>query len=355
MAKKKAISTAMKKKLATASKKFKKVDPAAGSNFVNEKIVDGLYGFDLKDARLNELGGKLVVEFHLELTEVIRDGDDDSVGEVAIARFNMETEQNLSFLKRALSQFVEVDDDFDLAESLEETLAAIAEAEPSGKCAVRMKDEFQQVFINKVETESDDDEEDDEDDNPKKGKGKKSAAGSGKGGKGGKSSKSDEEDDDEDDEEDEDDAPEISKGDEVLFKPKGKKKAISGTVVKVKDGVASIKDEDGMTYKDVDVDTLEVVDPENDDEEDDEDDEDEAPKKGKSKKGKKGKDADDEDDEDEVEIEEGSKVSFSYKGDEVTGKVLSVDEDEETCEVKFKHKGKSVTKSFPADKLEAAE
>ena len=97
-----------------------------------------------------------------------------------------------------------------------------------------------------------------------------------------------------------------------------------------------------------------------DDSEDDEEDEDEKKKPVKKpgkKPAKKDEPEDDEDDDDtedpnEGEVEVGSKVVVLYKKDECKGVVKSIDEDEETIEVKFKHDGETVVKTFKADKVE---
>lgn len=340
MAKKKSpkLSTKLKKLLGTASKKFKKTE-AVASQFVNENVADGQYAFDLVGAGVSEFGsGKARVEFRLKLTEAVRNGDEDSIDEEVVSGFWLETEQNLSFLKKTLSLFVDVDDDdFDLAAFIEEGgLDEIAAEEPSGVVNIRMNGDFQNVNIIKLdEGGGDEDEEEEEEDKPKKKKG-------------GKKKK-----DVEEEEEEEEEAPEIAKGDTVLFTPPKAKKAKEFTVTKLKGGKADLEDDDGNEFKGILLAKLELVDPENDDEEEEE----EEPKKkvraGGPKKKKSSKDEDEEEEEEEdADLEEGDKVSFNFKGKECKGTVEAIDEEEETVEVVFKHDGKKMTKEFPADKLE---
>ena len=356
----------MKKMLAAANKKFKKVSAADAGGFSNEAVEDGSYTATVCGAELKEVGGKPVVMISYEITAAGDGSDSDAAEEVVSARYFLETDTNLAYLKRDLGRFAEIDEEeFDLEEQLQDTLEAIVDAAPEVKISVRMAGEFQNVYLNKVDVDGSDDEDDDEDDDDKpakKGKGKK---GKKPAGKKGKKPADDEDDDDEDD--DDDDAPELEKGDTVSFKPPRAKKAKLCEVKKIKGDKATIEDEDGTEYT-VAVDRLEVVDPDEDD--DDDDDDDKPAKKGKkgaaTKKGKKGKkpaddeddddeDDDDDDDDEDVEIDVGSKVSVTHKGKECPGKVKELDPDEDKITVRFKFGKEHITKTFPADKVEAAE
>lgn len=343
------MTSKMKKALALAGKKFKSTDAASGGGFVNEAVEDGRFNAHPSSASLEELGGKPAVVIKYEIEDGDETGDKEGSGEEVSTRYFLETEQNLSFLKRDLGRFLEdgAVDDLDLAEDLEATLEAIVEGAPSCVLSVRMAGEYQNVYLNKVDVEGDED----EDAKPAKGKGKK-----------GKPAK--DEDEDEENEEDEDEAPAIEKGDSVLFTPPRSKKAKVCKVLKVAGNKATVKDEDGNKHEGILLSKLEAVDPENDDEDEDEDEEETKPAKGGKGGGKGGKkkaaaddedeDEDEEDEDDETEIDVGSKVTVNIKGKEYKGTVKALDEDEETVSVRYKNAaGEMVLKDFPADKIEA--
>jgi len=353
-----ALSSKIKAAVKKAAGKFKKTKAADGGGFTNEAVPDDSYSATLTGAELKEMGGKAVIV----LSYTIGD-EEDPAGEVVTSRYNLETDENLSYLKRDLGRFVDGVDEMDLVEELESTLEGMVEAAPDCRISVRMKDEYQNVYLNKVDIatdEEDEEDEEDEDAKPKgKGKGKKAkTASGGKGGKkGGKGSKADEED------EDEEDAPEISKGDSVLFTPPRAKKAKVCTVVSIKGTKAKLEDEDGNEYPGI---LLSVLEPA-DEEDADEDEEDAKPKgkgkggkskpkpKGKGKKDEEDEDEEDEEDEDEeVELDVGSKVIVNYKGKEAQGTVKAINEEDETVKVRFKHGGEFVVKTVPADSVEAA-
>lgn len=378
MAKKVKLSSKLQKALATAGKKFKKVDAAASMGFTNEAVEDGGYLATLSGGELKELGGKAAVVLSYTITADAKGEEADCDGEIVSARYFLETDTNIAYLKRDLGRFVDDIDDIDLSEDLLSTLETIIESEPECKISVRTAGEFQNVYLNSVNTDGggdDDDGDDDDDEDEDEPKGKK-----GKKGKGKKSSKDEDEDEDGDDEE----AAEIAVDDVVEFKPPKAKKAKRCTVTKVRGGKATLEDEDGNEYKGILVENLEPVDTDEDDDGDDDEDDEDEPKGKKGKKGKAGggkggkggkksskaddddddgddEDGDDDDDEDgddedgdEVEIEVGSAVVVSHKGKEYKGKVKSLDEDDDKITVRFKVGKEFVIKSFKADKVEAA-
>lgn len=206
----KKTSSKLKGLLKKANAKWKKTEAASGG-FNNDNVEDGSYDAALTGAELKELGGKGCVV----LSYTIADGG-DCEGEVMTARYFLESDQNLAFFKRDLGKFVDDVDEVDLENDLEETLETILEGEPACRITVRTKDEYQNVYLNKVEIDGDgDDEEDEDEDKPARG-GKKN------GKKGNKKPKPEEDDEEEDDEEEDGEEVDIDVGSKVTVNFKGK-------------------------------------------------------------------------------------------------------------------------------------
>lgn len=291
-------------KLKQAQKLWDKSEAASGSSFTNENVEDGRYKAKLTAHELDEMGGNVVSIWSFEIVD-----NDDCEGEVVKARYNL-TKEGMGYLKRDLKKFeVELED----LEEFEEAMEGLVEQEPVARIMVRTKDDWQNIFINKVEElDGKDDDEDEDDKKPsKKDKDKKSE-------------KKDKEDDDEKDDE-KDAGGEIEVGSTVKHKKYG-----TCEVVKVnKDGSLNLKDEDDDEYKKVPADKCELV-------EDDEDEDD-----------KKDKDDDEKKDDDGTELKKGMKVVVQYKGKDENAKIVSLDEDEEEVTVKLLDKNnKEVTVSL---------
>ncbi len=345
------LSSKLKGLLKKANSKYKKVKAAETSGFGNDAVEDGNYTANFTKGEIKEQSGKGVVVFTYTIS------DDGAEGEEISSRYNLATDENISYLKRDLGKFVDGADELDLEEELEGTLSDMAEASPECKISVRTKDGFQNVYLNKVaiDAAADEDEDEDEDETPAKpakGKGKKS--------KPADDEEEDEDEDEDEDEEEEEDEPEITKGSFVLHKPPKAKKAKRCKVLAVNGKKAKLKDEDGNVYPAI---LLSVLEPAEEEEEEEEEEEDKPAKGGKGKPPKgKGKAAASDDDEEEdadadeetEEVEVGTKVLVNYKGKEYKGTVKAIDEEAEKVSVRFKLNGEPVTKSVSADQVEAA-
>lgn len=129
-----------------------------------------------------------------------------------------------------------------------------------------------------------------------------------------------ESDDEEDGEEDDtEETSEIEKGSTVTHKPKGAKKPLTYTVIKVGDDTLDLKDEEGNKLKGVPTDKCELVEDEEEDEDEDEEED----------------DKEDEEDEDE-DPEKGNAVSYKAKGKKKATEwtVTKVDAKKRTCSLK---------------------
>ena len=155
MAKKKPLSSKIKKALGAAGKKWKKTDAAAGSSFINEAVEDGTYESVICGAALQEIGGKAAVVLSYKIT------DDEAENEIVASRYFLETAQNLAYLKRDLGKYVDDVDDLDLSEALEDTLEEIAASGAAARITVKMAGEFQNVYLGKVDVDGADDDDDD--------------------------------------------------------------------------------------------------------------------------------------------------------------------------------------------------
>lgn len=339
------MSSALKKKLAAAQKKWKKAKPASSSGMVNENVEDGNYTAKLtgKDIKIQNNKPAVLLQYTIE--------DEDAADEVVTARYWLETEQNLSYLKRDLGRFGYEVDDLDLSSDLDGILDEIVEAEPVCRISVRTSDEWQNVYLNRVdemnedeneedeeeedddtededeeesededEDEEEDEEDEDEDDEEEDEEEDED-----------EESEDEDEDDDEEEEEDEDEDEdeeevEIAKGDVVLFKAPRAKKSEECKVTSISEskGTANLKrDRDGKTFKGIKLELLEV--PEDEDEEEN-------------------------DDEELAELEKGSKVIVNVKGKEQPATVVLINEAKENAKVRLTKTKKQVT--VPLDAIE---
>ena len=333
------MSSSLKKKLAAASKKFKGAKAPSSTGMVNDSVLDGNYEATLVGAELTEQASKAALIY----TYKINEDDAEAGGEEIKQRFWLETEQNLSFLKRDLGRFGYEVDDLDLAEELEGLCKELVDAEPLCRISVKTDGEWQNVYLNKVlemqeENDEEEEEDDEEEEEKKPAKGKKSSDDK-KPSKSSKASKQvveeeeeEEEEEEKDDDEEEAEAPEIEKGSIVMFTPPRAKKAVECIVTSIdkKKASADLRGPNKEKFSGIKLDVLELV-------EEEEEPEAEA----------------EEAEEETAELDVGSKVFVTVKGVEQKGVVKEVDEESEQVKV-FVHKlRKTVTVSV--DQIEIDE
>ena len=288
------------------------------------EIPDGTYIAVLTNAEIRESDrGWLHTAFEWTVVQ-----DCEQAGETVFARSGLDREQSLEFLIQDLIRLgVEVDDvEINDIWDLEDVLRELAKARPAARIRLKTKDEYQNVYINKLvdlegqdnvisleDLEEDDDVEDEDDSAPEVDEEVEDED-------------EDEEVDDEEEKDDEDDTP----GGTSLLGRKVVCKA-DGIVCEV---VAANGDDEEITVVDPDGDEW-VLGPDEYELQEDEEDEDE------------------DDDGDEADLEVGSLIVAEINGEEKRGKVISIDDRSETLVAKMDGIRKRMTLTF--DEIEVLE
>lgn len=255
-------------------KQKRTVDP--GQGFSQPELDDGQYIARHSKMTVGTTKAKLP---YVSWTFVIAEGEDK--GKRPNKFYNLDKEVGMEQLSKDLQRAgfdiadLELSEIPGLADEMNEDKPYLRisvknnEAEVKDpKTGKKVTKTFLNIFVDSLledyEPEDDEEEEEEKEEDTKKGKKSKKdededekPKGKGKGKK--KDEEEEEEEEDEEDEEEEDDGiPE--KGDAVLYKPKGKKKATEFTVTKVntKAETCDLKNEDGDVHKGVAFDAVEI-------------------------------------------------------------------------------------------------
>jgi len=173
MAKK--ISAQLAAKLRNAREKFKKAQPAESNAVANRKVLDGVYTAKVVGLEFDEFGKHPILRFTFEITDADKKVGEASIGELVESRFNLDTDEGPSFIKRDFQKFGydDVDDLLDDVEQSSELFEELLGLHPLVKIMVQMDetDQWQNVYLNDVlemdeeddseETEGEDEEEED--------------------------------------------------------------------------------------------------------------------------------------------------------------------------------------------------
>jgi hypothetical protein len=300
--------------LKKAQKNFDSANTAGG--FVNKNVEDGKQEFRLIKADLVSVasGTKLMVEWTCEFEVDKKLLKKNKEAGIIKARDGIETEQNMSFLKRKLDMFGYDTSELNLAQDLCQILEEISKKKMviEGVVKTSADEQFQNVMFNRVVDEGDSAEDDDDDDDASEDEDEEEEDEE-------EDADEDEEDEDEDEEDEDEDAdePDMKKGDFVMFKPPRARKALKCKITLLKNGKADLKDEAGGIHKGILLEKLEAVDDADADDED--------------------ADEDEGDDESSFgEIEKGSKLEVKVKGKGYKAVAVAEPNDRnETIKVKF--------------------
>jgi len=273
------ISAQLKAKLRKAREKFAKAEPAERNSTANRKVPDGTYTAKVVGLEFAEFGKNVVLRFTYEITDADKKSHEVAIGQMVESRFNLDTDEGPSYVKRDFASFGydNVDDLLDDPDAANEIFEQLLSLNPVVKIAVNMDDTdtWQNVWLNDVlemddeateevaeteEEETEEEEEEVEEEEPPKKKGTskgatkppaKSNKGKVTGTKEEESTGSDDDEETETDEETEessDEEGELEVGDIVEVNYKGKD--VAATVVSI--------DEDNSTAK-VQIDNKRVV------------------------------------------------------------------------------------------------
>lgn len=148
-----------KRRLGSLGATFKKAQEEAKSRARNEAAVpDGRYIVKVKEAELtvSQVTDRLQIHWQWEVQE------GEHAGVMLHSWDGIETEMNLTFLCRTLDRLGYDIDEVDIT-SLDEILSDIKETEPTVRIRVRTKEEFTNIFVEKLlEAEEADEEEEEE-------------------------------------------------------------------------------------------------------------------------------------------------------------------------------------------------
>lgn len=293
------------KRLAGMQKKYEAAQSQGGGGESN--LEPGKYKVKIA-AKVAEFNGVLKMVFKYTVVE------GDFEGESIESYENLELENSMSYLKKKIKMFGYDPDDVNLAESLEDILDQVTKNETIGIIQVKQNGDYMNAYLNKVELEDEGEEEesddagDEEESEDEAEESEEESEEDSDDGEDEEESDDEEESEDADEEEEEESEP-IVKGSTVLFQAPKTKKAVEFEVLSVneKAGTAKLK---GYPTP-VKLDVLQLVAEEEAVEEVDED-----------------------DDEEEGELEVGANVSIDVRGKKQKGKVVSIDEENETVRVK---------------------
>ena len=285
------ISAQLKAKLRKAREKFAKAEPAESNSVVNRKVPDGTYTAKVAGVEFAEFGKHPVIRFTYEITDADKKTQEVAVGQLVELRFNLDTDEGPSFIKRDFGKFGydDVNDLLDDPDASNQLFLDLVKLNPVVKISVSMDDtdQWQNVYLNDV-LEMDDE-------------------------------GAEVEEEEEEQESEEEEVEEEEEEEEVKEPPK---KAKAGKE-KVKENAKSKKAKP----------IAEPVEEETDDDESDNGEEEEDSEEEESS-----------DDElvEERELEIGDLVEVEYKGKDQAATVVSIDEEQSTVKVQIGNKRVSV-------------
>lgn len=261
------ISAQLKAKLRKAREKFVKAEPAETNSVTNRKVPDGTYTAKVVGLEFAEFGKHAVIRFTYEITDADKKTQESAIGQMVETRFNLETDEGPSFIKRDFGKFGydDVNDLLDDPDASNELFLQLLKLNPVCKIAVAMDDtdQWQNVYLNDVlemddETEAVVEEEEEEEEEveevkpPKKAAKKETASAKKKKAPEPEPEEEDESDDEDGDgaEEDEEETEEVEEssdeeqreleiGDIVEVNYKGKD--VAATVVSIDEATSTIK------------------------------------------------------------------------------------------------------------------
>lgn len=178
------ISAQLQAKLKKARERFAKADPAESNTAANRKVPDGNYTAKLVGLEFDEFGKHPIMRFTFEVSDADKKAHEMAVGQIVETRFNLDTDEGPSFIKRDFGKFGydNVNDLLDDLEASQQLFTELLALHPVVKIAVMMDDtdQWQNVYLNDVlemdEAEAVEEEEEEEKPKPKpKAKGQKNA------------------------------------------------------------------------------------------------------------------------------------------------------------------------------------
>lgn len=150
----KKVSAQLQAKLRKAREKFAKAEPAQSNSVANRKVPDGTYTAKLVGCEFDEFGKHPILRFTYEVTDADKKSHESAIGELVETRFNIDTDEGPSFIKRDFSKFGydEVDDLLDDVDAANQLFSELLKLNPVCKVAVAMDDtdQWQNVFLNDV-------------------------------------------------------------------------------------------------------------------------------------------------------------------------------------------------------------
>lgn len=148
------LSATLKAKLRKAREKFAKAEPAEDNNVVNRNVPDGTYTAKVVGLEFAEFGKHPVIRFTYEITDADKKAHECAIGQMVESRFNLDTDEGPSFIKRDFGKFGydEVDDLLDDPDASTAIFNELIKLNPMVKVAVSMddSDQWQNVYLNDV-------------------------------------------------------------------------------------------------------------------------------------------------------------------------------------------------------------
>jgi hypothetical protein len=148
------ISAQLKAKLRKAREKFAKAEPAENNSVVNRKVADGTYTAKVAGIEFAEFGKHPVIRFTYEITDADKKTQESAIGQLVESRFNLDTEEGPSFIKRDFGKFGydDVNDLLDDPDASNKVFLDLCKLNPVCKVSVAMDDtdQWQNVYLNDV-------------------------------------------------------------------------------------------------------------------------------------------------------------------------------------------------------------
>lgn len=150
----KKVSAQLQAKLRKAREKFAKAEPAQSNSAANRKVPDGTYTAKLVGCEFDEFGKHPILRFTYEVTDSDKKSHESAIGQLVETRFNLDTDEGPSFIKRDFGKFGydDMDDLLDDIEAANELFIELLKLNPVCKIAVAMddSDQWQNVYLNDV-------------------------------------------------------------------------------------------------------------------------------------------------------------------------------------------------------------
>jgi len=144
----------IKAQLLKVREKFRSAEPAQTMDSANRNVFDGTYTANLSLIEFDVFGKHPIIRFVFTITDSDKKSHESSIGERVETRYNLDTDEGPSFVKRDFGRFGydEVDGLLDDIVASEQLFVNIVAQNPVCKIAVAMNDDdqWQNVFLNAV-------------------------------------------------------------------------------------------------------------------------------------------------------------------------------------------------------------